>query len=152
MATLTIALILTAAGNLRAQQVVLTEDVLQRYLAIFPTECRITKDLEDASKMPEGDAKDKKIQDIQTRKTNVLKSHGWQDSDEFQAADARIVQGITPLNILQKFANMPADTRKQVEDSVAEQMKDFKPEEIAALKKYLARLIKIRQDAGLLPK
>lgn len=131
----------------RAESMVLTEDVIQRYTAIFPAYWRITRELESASKMQAGEAKDAKIAELIERRTHLLTTNGWEDFVEFMEADARIMKAITPLNLLAKFKDHPEPDRKQVEDQVAEKLKGYTPEEIALMKKNLLRITKMREKA-----
>lgn len=147
IATLSIAVILFSAGGLHAESMVLTEDVVKRYTAIFPLYWRINMELDSTSKMKDGDAKDAKVTELIERRNELLTRNGWEDFVEFMEADARIMRAITPLNILEKFKNHPEPDRKKVEDEVAEKLKDYTPEEIALMKKNLTLIVKMRERA-----
>lgn len=54
---------------------------------------------------------------------------------------------MTPLGILEKLKNASEPDRKKAEDTVAAQLQDYTPEEIALVKKNLVGLTKMRRDA-----
>ncbi|MBL8018449.1 MAG: hypothetical protein JNM27_02190 [Leptospirales bacterium] len=139
--------VLVSTNSLHAEPMVLTEDVIQRYTAIFPQYWRILMELDSTSKMKDGEAKDTKVNGLIERRNQLLTSNGWEDFSEFQEADGRIVRAIVPLNMIQKFKDHPEPDRQKVEETVTEQLKDYSAEEIALLKKNLVRITKMREKA-----
>ncbi len=136
-----------STASLRAEPVVLTEDVLKRYMAIFPSYMRITLELDGTSKMREGAAKEAKVTELIEKRNALLTANGWEDFSEYMEVDARVVRAMTPLGILEKLKNAPEPDRKKAEDTVALQLQDYTPEEIALVKKNLVGLTKMRRDA-----
>ncbi|HMY45936.1 MAG TPA: hypothetical protein PKX74_10680 [Leptospiraceae bacterium] len=136
-----------STASLRAEPVVLTEDVLKRYMAIFPSYMRITLELDGTSKMREGAAKEAKVTELIEKRNALLTANGWEDFSEYMEVDARVVRAMTPLGILEKLKNASEPDRKKAEDTVAAQLQDYTPEEIALVKKNLVGLTKMRRDA-----
>ncbi|MCE9599758.1 MAG: hypothetical protein K8S54_17495 [Spirochaetia bacterium] len=146
LVTFAIAFALLSTERLSAEPV-LTEDVMSRYMAIYPLYMRITFQLDATSKMANGEAKDKKVEELILERNQLLTGNGWEDFVEFMDVDVRVMRGITPMNILLKFENAPESDKKQVEDAVTEKLKDYTPKEIALLKKKLRTITKMREAA-----
>jgi len=65
---------------------------------------------------------------------------------------ARISQMLTPLILQKKFAALPPQHRKQYDETIAEQLKEYTQDEITVMKKYLDKIYKMYVDAGILEK
>jgi hypothetical protein len=133
-------------------EVMLTEPLVEKYINTFPDYTKAQQELVEASKLPDSDAKDKKLTECVAKKNEVLAAKGWTDMSEYMDVDSRVLQIFTQLNILRKFSALPPDRKNKAEMQINEALKAYDPSEVAVMKKYFPKILKLRQDAGLLPR
>ena len=134
-----------------SEDIRLTEDIVQRYIATYPNFWKLTKETEKASKLKSDEEKTAKLEAIGIQREALLKSNQWADIFEYNDAGSRILQLNIQLNVKGKFANLKDErnpkamaTLKKIQNELG-----FQPEEIAAVMKFNSAINEMYVKAGL---
>lgn len=73
-----------------SEDIRLTEEIVQRYIATYPDLWKLTKETEKASKIKKEEEKAEKLAAISAQKDALLKNNQWADIFEYNDAGGRI--------------------------------------------------------------
>jgi hypothetical protein len=134
-----------------AEDIRLTEEIVQRYIATYPNLWKLTKETEKAAKIKSDEEKTEKLEAIAIERDDLLKSNQWADIFEYNDAGSRILQLNIQLNVKGIYAKLH-DERNPKAMELIKKLQDelgFQPEEITAVMKHNSELNKMYIKAGL---
>ncbi len=140
-----------SAGRGFSEDIRLTEDVVQRYIATFPEYWKLTKETEAASKIRNEEEQKKKIDALDIKKKTLMENNKWTDIFEYINTGSRILKVNIFLNVKKIFAKLK-DKRKpkaMAELKKWQEENGYLPEEMDAVLKYNAKINKMYVKAGL---
>jgi len=143
--------VMLGAGRAFPEDIRLTEDIVQRYIATYPDFWKLTKETEKASKIKKEEEKTEKLQAIAVQKDALLQSNQWADIFEYNDAGSRILQLNIQLNVKGTFAKLK-DERNPKAMELIKKLQDemgFQPAEVSAVMKYNTAINEMYVKAGL---
>jgi hypothetical protein len=144
-------IVMLSAERAFPEDVRLTEEIVQRYIATYPDLWKLTKETEKASKINNEQEKAEKVEAIIVQKDALLKSNQWTDIHEYNDAGSRILRLNIQLNVKGIYAKLK-DERNPKGMEVIRKLQDelgFQPEEIKAVAKHNAAINEMYVKAGL---